>query len=54
MRYSIAILFAVIGGVMLNLDGDGTFLLLSIPISMALIWSRKDWTKGPYRRRDTA
>ena len=51
MRYLIAFLLVIGGLVPFVLEGDATVLGLMFVVSMFLIWSKKDWTKGPYEKR---
>ena len=51
MRYFIAFMLVVCGLIPLVLEGDGTVLLVMFCVSMVLIWSKTDWTKGPYKKR---
>ena len=53
MRYIFAILIVLCGLVPFVLEGDATGLGLCFIISMILIWSKTDWTKGPYERGGT-
>ena len=51
MRYLIAFLLVIGGLVPFVLEGDATVLGLMFVVSMFLIWSERDWTKGPYEKR---
>lgn len=51
MRYFLAILIVICGMGPFVVDGDATVLALCFLVSMALIWSKTDWTKGPYKVR---
>lgn len=53
MRYLFAILIVIPGILTLVLEGDATLLLFCFALSMYLIWSKTDWTKGPYRSKTT-
>lgn len=50
MRYLLAIGLLVSGFLPLVLEHDGTVFLLCLAAASALIFSRTDWTKGPYER----
>lgn len=52
MRYFIAFMLVVCGLIPLVLEGDGTVLLVMFCTSMVLIWSKTDWTKGPYKKEE--
>lgn len=49
MRYLLAILIIFPGLIPFVIEGDATLLAICFIISMVLIWSKTDWTKGPYR-----